>query len=91
MLALIDFMDRDTCNGDFEVVYANCFQVGHNAVEFLLDFGRDFEDFNDRVLVRVVTNPAHAKVFSNMLCRALKQYEVRFGPIQDLEDGEGST
>jgi len=80
-------MDRDACNGDFEVVYANFLQVGHNAVEFLLDFGRDFEDSNGCVLVRVVTNPAHAKVFSNMLCRALEQYEVRFGSIQDLEDG----
>ena len=84
-------MDQDACRGEFEVVYANFFQVGHNAVEFLLDFGRDFEEFKDRVLVRVVTNPAHAKVFSNMLRRALEQYEVRFGSIQDLEDRERSS
>ena len=80
----IDFMDRDASSESLAIVYANFFQVGHNAVEFLLDFGRQFEGSNEQMLVRVLTNPGHAKVLSNLLNRAIEQYEDRFGPIQNL-------
>lgn len=72
--------------GDFEVLYANLLKVGHNAAEFLLDFGRHFEDLEEQILMRVVTNPTHAKEFAALLSRSIEQYELKYGPIQAPEN-----
>jgi hypothetical protein len=41
--------------------YANVLQVGHNAFEFVFDFGQDYqEDHEVQWHTRIVTGPAYA-------------------------------
>jgi len=67
--------------------YANDFQVGHNAFEFVFDFGQFYpEAIAARFHTRIITGPAYAKVLSKTLQKAIEQYEQTFGVI--LGDGE---
>lgn len=63
--------------------YANQFEVGYNAFEFLFEFGQRFEDDRDATAAhtRIVVTPAYAKLLLGVLERALSDYEVTFGPI----------
>lgn len=67
-------------------MYANQFEIGYNAFEFLLDFGQDFEAVGEtRVFhTRIATTPAYAKAFRALLDRSIDQYEALFGPIADV-------
>jgi len=63
--------------------YANYFEVGQNAFEFLLDFGQFYAE-SDRALVhtRIITGPIYAKALLRTLEEAVQQYERTFGPIE---------
>jgi hypothetical protein len=67
--------------------YANYFEVGHNAFEFLLDFGQHYpEDATGsrgaaRLHTRIVTGPVYAKALLELLRDSIGQYERTFGPI----------
>jgi hypothetical protein len=75
--------------------YANYFEIGHNAFEFLLDFGQlYFEAPEGRMHTRIVTSPLYAKQLAEVLHRALSQYEQIHGPVPDEAgeaDGEART
>ena len=76
--------DDETCvsSGAVEVKYANCFNVGHNAFEFIVEFAQSYSDgFCAKVHTRIVTNPAYAKELLEILDRAVNEYERAFGPI----------
>jgi hypothetical protein len=62
--------------------YANYFKVGHNAFEFLLDFGQ-FYSGSDRAQIhtRIVTSPAYAKELLATLRDSIDQFELSFGII----------
>jgi hypothetical protein len=70
--------------------YANSFQVGHNAFEFLLDFGQVApESEKTQVHTRIITSPVYAKAFSEVLKESVNQYEQTFGVIpKDSESSE---
>ena len=63
--------------------YANHFDVGFNAFEFLLDFAQAYD--GDETMApahtRIVTAPAYAKVFQELLERSIAEYETAFGTI----------
>ncbi|WP_140628250.1 DUF3467 domain-containing protein [Methylibium rhizosphaerae] len=63
--------------------YANQFEVGFNAFEFLFDFAQDYADGNSGAAThtRIVTAPAYAKVFLDLLDRSIGNYEAQFGAI----------
>lgn len=64
--------------------YANYFKVGHNAFEFVLDFGQSYVDEEDaRIHTRIVSSPNRAKALSNLLKECVKQYEADFGGIEE--------
>jgi hypothetical protein len=65
--------------------YANYFQVGHNAYEFILDFGQLYEDHEDRggIHSRIVTSPAYAKHLLHTLSSAVGHYEADYGTIEE--------
>jgi hypothetical protein len=67
-------------------VYANQFEVGFNAFEFLLDFAQEYNSAEGMTVVhtRIVTPPAYAKVFLGLLDRSIVEYEAAFGPIGPL-------
>lgn len=77
-------------NGDFlEGRYANYFEIGHNAFEFLVDFGQlYFEEPEGRMHTRIVTSPPFAKRLAGVLNRALARYEQTHGRVRE-EAGEG--
>jgi hypothetical protein len=67
--------------------YANYFEVGHNAYEFFVDFGQYRPNTeNVQIQLRVVTGPVFAKLLSNMLSKAVAQFEQEYGAIQTLEE-----
>ena len=65
--------------------YVNYFEVSHNAVEFLLDFGQ-YQPEADSVSVhsRMAFGPTHAKLLVAMLSRAMLEFETQHGPVTDL-------
>ena len=67
--------------------YANYVKVGHNAYEFVLDFGQIFRAEQKPVLYqRIVTSPAYAKAFLHTLEESVQQFEAKFGPISEVVD-----
>jgi hypothetical protein len=68
--------------GELEGRYANYFKVGHNALEFLLDFGQLYAESQEAHFhTRIVTNPTYAKALLALLRESIAQYEQTFGVI----------
>jgi hypothetical protein len=64
--------------------YANYFEIGHNAFEFLLDFGQKYTSGAEcRMHARIVTGPSYAKELMRVLAKSIEQYEQVFGEIRD--------
>lgn len=62
--------------------YANSFQIGHNAFEFLLDFGQVFPDREEaRFHTRIITGPVYARALLATLQESIARYEQTFGVI----------
>jgi hypothetical protein len=67
--------------------YANYFEVGHNAFEFLLDYGQYQPETSSVVLhTRVALGPTHAKMFSTMLNSAVERYEREHGAVPGVTE-----
>jgi Protein of unknown function (DUF3467) len=76
--------------GEVEGRYANYFKVGHNAFEFLLDFGQYYaESQRAQFHSRIITNPFYAKSFLEILRQSLERYEQTFGAIPK-EEADGA-
>jgi hypothetical protein len=71
------FRACDRASGRADARYANCFQIGHNAFEFLLEFGQR----DARTHTRMYLSPQHARMLSDLLLQALREYESAFGPM----------
>jgi hypothetical protein len=62
--------------------YANYFKAGHNAFEVILEFAQFYEgDAQLRVHTRIITSPAYAMTFLEVLKQSLEEYESVYGPI----------
>jgi uncharacterized protein DUF3467 len=64
----------------FEGRYANCFRVGFNVFELLIDFAQYIPD--SRVAVqhtRIIVNPAYGKILLGLLSDSIEQYELTHG------------
>jgi hypothetical protein len=67
--------------------YANYFEVGHNAFEFLVDFSQFYaEEDEAEPHTRIVTSPLYAKALAEVLNTAIRQYEADYGQIPDPAD-----
>jgi hypothetical protein len=65
-----------------EAHYANCFKIGHNAFEFVIDCGHMTGDGNSvRLTGRILTNPHSAKSLYQTLKQTLEEYEGSYGTI----------
>lgn len=68
--------------------YSNYFKVGHNAFEFVLDFGQFYSENEEPQLhARIITSPIYAKGLLETLRQSVERYEKSFGPIKE-ESGE---
>jgi hypothetical protein len=73
--------------GQLEGRYANHFQVGHNAFEFLLDFGQfDTERQTVQFHTRIITVPVYAKTLFELLRASIERYTQTFGVIPGEAD-----
>ena len=62
--------------------YANYFTVGHNAFEFLFDFGQIHTQGRPAPLhTRIIMTPVYAKSLLGLLQESIDQYEQLFGTI----------
>lgn len=62
--------------------YANYFQIGENALEFVVEFGQLYSDEPAPLIhTRIITSPGYAVQLLSLLEDALRQYEEQFGPI----------
>jgi hypothetical protein len=62
--------------------YANFFKVGHNACEFVFEFGQSQGESGDTSIhTRIVTAPGYAKAFVETLCKSIAKHEETFGNI----------
>jgi hypothetical protein len=67
--------------------YANYFKVGHNAFEFLLDFGQLYPEGKEAGLhTRIIASPIYAKALFETLRESIGRYEQTFGAIPKEEE-----
>jgi hypothetical protein len=59
--------------------YANYFQIGFNAYEFVIDFGLAYPPDEGPYHTRIVTNPGVARDLSETLGRSLQDHEREYG------------
>ncbi len=65
--------------------YANYFEIGHNAAEFLIDVGQVEPESGDvRLAKRIALSPTHAKLLARMLDDSVARFERDHGAIPDL-------
>jgi hypothetical protein len=65
---------------EFEGRYANCFRVGFNAFELLIDFAQCTPDSRLAVQhTRIIVSPAYGKVFLKLLADSIEHYELARG------------
>lgn len=70
-------------------VYANYCDIGHNAFEFLFDFGQFLPERSSvQIITRIVSGPVQAKLFARLLSEAVGRYEATHGPIADLAEDD---
>lgn len=73
---------------ELEGRYANHFEVGHNAFEFVIDFGQAYDHAGAaRSHTRIVTSPFYAKALIEMLSESMRSYENRFGETVEPVEG----
>jgi len=66
--------------------YANYFEIGHNAFEFILDFGQSYvegegDEADSMIHSRLILNPFYAGKLLEMLQQAVNQHQQEFGGI----------
>jgi hypothetical protein len=78
--------EHETDTKELEGQYANHYRVGHNAFEFVLDFGQSYEEYGKaRFHTRIITSPAYAKELLATLGEAIETYEQNYGTICDTD------
>jgi Protein of unknown function (DUF3467) len=61
-------------------VYANYFEVGQTAFEFVIDFGQQYRGQTPAAChTRIVTSPTYARALLETLSQAVADYSQRFG------------
>ncbi len=64
--------------------YANYFEVGHNASEFVIDMGQFYQNNGEAsVHTRIVTGPIYAKALLDLLTASVSNYERLHGRIPE--------
>lgn len=69
--------------------YANYFEVGHNAFEFLIDAGQvEPQSGEIRFTNRIAVSPVQAKLLSELLQRSIVQFETQHDEIPNIVEEE---
>lgn len=63
-------------------LYANYFEVGQTAFEFVIDFGHRYKGQPPAAChTRIVTSPTYARALLETLSDAIDQHRQRFGEV----------
>ena len=60
-------------------LYANSFEVGYTAFEFVIDFSQTYTGKSSESHTRIVTSPIYARALLTTLGHAVDEYAERFG------------
>lgn len=67
--------------------YANVFNIGHNAFEFVFEFAQQLSEQQEPVVhTRIITHPIYAKALHRALGDSLDRYEGLLGEIDGTEE-----
>ena len=81
--------DAGKSEGKRHSQYANYFEIGYNALEFVIDFGQFYEgNTRAELCTRVITSPLYAKALLKTLGMSIHDYEDSFGPIKEPREGK---
>ena len=69
----------DNPGSELEGRYANSFEVGFNAYEFVIDFAQQYEPASGRKHTRIITSPALARGLTDLLEDSLRKFEAMYG------------
>ena len=70
--------------GELAARYANYFEIGHNAAEFIVDFGQAYSTEKESHLhTRIVMSPAYAKALQRLLEKSIERHEQAYGGIRE--------
>ena len=62
--------------------YVNYFEIGHNAAEFIVDFGQAYSSQHEpQIHTRIITSPLYAKALLRLLEQSVERHEQVYGPI----------
>jgi hypothetical protein len=74
---------RKACDAPRKGLYANYFEVGQTAFEFVIDFGQRYGGQQPCAChTRIVTSPTYARALLQTLSDALEEYGRRFGEAE---------
>ncbi len=78
--------DHHSCIQHIDGRYTNYFKVGHNAFEFLFDFGQLYAEEGERAVfhTRIIMAPASAIALMQIMQESLESYKQHFGQIQKM-------
>lgn len=84
-------MDKEHKEGSqgaqLEGKYANNFRIGHNALEFIIEFGQVYEGLKQiNFHTRIITNPIYAKELAIVLSQSIEKYELSHGLILNEDE-----
>jgi hypothetical protein len=66
--------------------YSNYFKVGHNAFEFVVDFGQFYSESKEaHIHTRIITSPVYIKSLLETLRECIEGYEEKFGLVQERD------
>jgi hypothetical protein len=72
-------------SGNIEAKYANYFQIGHNAIEFVIECGQFYADETiPSIHTRIITSPSYVKELVELLQKSLAEHQEQFGPVRDV-------
>jgi Protein of unknown function (DUF3467) len=89
VLSMNEDPESDTSHAPLEGRYANCFNSGFNAFEFVFEFGQYFPGAGDAHWhTRVITSPPYAKALFETIRQSLTNYENSYGSIPPVDDSD---
>ena len=71
---------------ELEGRYANFFQVGFNAYEFVIEFGQQYPPARERVHTKIVTSAPLAQHLAETLGRSIRDFESKYPATENLDE-----
>jgi hypothetical protein len=66
--------------------YANCFHVGYNSLEVLIEFGQCHAGEASLLHTRIILQPSFCVELISMLRKCVEQYEQQHGEIEQRKE-----